>query len=547
MSPNRLSKLLALQLVSTTLLLAQTAARLELKAPGTSLLVARTMQLSSNAYAESGARVETGLSYSVEPASLATIGNDGLLRGLSPGIITVTAREDSAGISAQVRLEVRPLRIELEPSQIEVRIGETARLSARAIDADGGVIPNQSFRYTSALAAVATLGNDGVVRPVAEGITSVVASIPGTAIAGTGTLRVLRKSDYRLRRLQDSRLNVPAAITAVQEVTAAGTRIAYLATLAHGGQAAIIDENGRRRILVAAGQYLLALERLVVRLTNISINSRGDAAVLADSAENPWCGSGNLLVVFRASGTVEEASGACSIFLHPHALAENGNLTYQVNSGDLGVIREYSVTGVTRTIWSLATRPAEMTEVTGLNWNAVSPSRFGAVLALVSTAKGTEGWHYSADRWQRVFRAGDSVDGSTIQWVSQRAFGRSDGKFFTRFGENGILQMAPNQTRVFTKNESPYANGPRQSWSHAVVDVLGDKVLLNANLIRDDKNLTYLAVVNGDQATTLAETNWMIEGGGFLEAPRFAIGRGRRRRERCRQKLPCHWLPSPRR
>lgn len=205
MSPNRFSKLLALQLVSTTLLLAQTAARLELKAPGTSLLVARTMQLSSNAYAESGARVETGLSYSVEPASLATIGNDGLLRGLSPGIITVTAREDSAGISAQVRLEVRPLRIELEPSQIEVRIGETARLSARAIDADGGVIPNQSFRYTSALAAVATLGNDGVVRPVAEGTTSVVASIAGTAIAGTGTLCVLRKSDYRLRSLQDSR------------------------------------------------------------------------------------------------------------------------------------------------------------------------------------------------------------------------------------------------------------------------------------------------------------------------------------------------------
>jgi len=121
-----------------------------------------------------------------------------------------------------------------------------------------------------------------------------------------------------------------------------------------------------------------------------------------------------------------------------------------------------------------------------------------------------------------VFRAGDSVDGSTIQWVSQRAFGRSDGKFFTRFGENGILQMAPNQTRVFTKNESPYANGPRQSWSHAVVDVLGDKVLLNANLIRDDKNLTYLAVVNGDQATTLAETNWMIEGGGFLADGRVA-------------------------
>jgi hypothetical protein len=521
MWPNQFSRLTSLSLLLVTAAIGQPAARLDLKSPRPALLVARTLQLVTTPYAESGARVDATLEYSVQPAALASVSKEGLLRGVAPGTVTVTVRDSGAGASSQIALEVRPLRIELEPSQMEVRLGETARVSALALDADGRVIPNQVFRFATGLAAVATVSADGVVRPVAEGTTSLVASIAGTAIAGGGTVRVLRKSDYRLTRLQDTRPSAPSLMTAVQEVTAAGTRIAYLATLANGGQAAVIDENGRRRVLLAAGQYLPTIGRLAIRLTNISINTRGDAAILVETSDDPWCATA--IIVIRAAGNVEEASAGCSLFLHPHGLAENGNVIFQVGNGDQGSIREYASNGVTRSLLSMAALPPEMTDVTGINWNSLSPSRYGDALSIVSTVRGgTEAWHYNGQRWQRAVRIGDTVDGSTIQWINNRAFAGADGRFFTRFGDNGILQMAPGQTRVLTKNQYPYANGIRQSGSHSVVDVLGDRVLICANLVKDDKDLTYLAVIRGDNATPLAESNWMWEGGGFLADGRVA-------------------------
>ena len=524
MSLNQFSKFTFAYLLVAVSALAQPTARLELKAPRLTVLVARTIQLTATPYAESGGPAEAQLEYALEPAAFATVSNQGLVRGIAPGLVTVTARDTLTGISRQLRLEVRPLRIELEPTQLEVRIGETAKVSALALDADGRVIPNQTFRFTTASPAVATIAADGTVLPVAEGITSLIASLNGTSIAGiagTGTARVLRKSDYRLTRLQDTRVTAPSAILAVHEVTAVGTRVAYLATLANGGQAAVIEENGRRRVVLSAGQYLPTLSRLVLRLLQISINPRGDAAVFIEHAGDVWCNTA--IVIIRAAGTVEEPTAACGLSgVHPHALAENGNLIYQVNSGAQGIIREYAPNGTTRNLLSMAEPPAEMAQVAGINHNGTSPSRFGQVLVFAPNNTGGEAWHYNGQRWQRVVRVGDTVDGSTVQFINQRAFAGADGRFFARFGENGILQMAPGQTRVLTKNQYPYANGIRQSWSHNVVDVLGDKVLINANLVKDDKDLTYLAVISADKATLLAETNWMIEGGGFLADGRVA-------------------------
>lgn len=521
MSLNQFSSLFFVHFLIVASALAQPAARLEIKAPRLTVLVARTLPVTVTLYAESGAVVTANLEFSLQPAGLASVTGDGVLRGLAPGIVTLTARDSSTGASGRLRVEVRPLRIELEPSQLEVRMGETSRVSALAIDADGRVIPNQSFRFATGLSTVATISNAGAVLPVAEGVTSIVASINGTSIAGTGTVRVLRKSDYRLTRLQDSRISAPSAIQAVHEVTAAGTRVAYLATLANGGQAAVMEEGGRRRVLLTAGQYLPAISRLVLRMSNISINARGDAAVFIEHASDPWCV--NSIVIVRASGSIEEPTAACGLSnLHPHGLAENGDLTYQVNSGAQGMIRVYAANGATRTILSMAEPPAEMAQVPGIYHNGTSPSRFGHALVFATNSTGGEAWHYNGQRWQRVVRVSDTVDGSTIQFINQRAFGGADGRFYTRFGENGILQMAPGQTRVLTKNQTPYANGVRQSWSHNVVDVLADKVLINANLVKDDKDLTYLAVISGDRATTLAETNWIIEGGGFLADGRVA-------------------------
>ena len=284
MSLNQFSKFTFAYLLVAVSALAQPTARLELKAPRLTVLVARTIQLTATPYAESGGPAEAQLEYALEPAAFATVSNQGLVRGTAPGLVTVTARDTLTGISRQLRLEVRPLHIELEPTQLEVRIGETAKVSALALDADGRVIPNQTFRFTTASPTVATIATDGLVQPVAEGITSLIASLNGTSIAGTGTVRILRKSDYRLTRLQDTRVTAPSAILAVHEVTAAGTRVAYLATLANGGQAAVIEENGGRRVVLSAGQYLPTLSRVVLRMLQISINPRGDAAVFIEHA-----------------------------------------------------------------------------------------------------------------------------------------------------------------------------------------------------------------------------------------------------------------------
>jgi hypothetical protein len=520
MSLNQSSNLLLTVIALAASAFAQQAVRIDLKATRSSVLVARSLQLNAVPYAQSGARVAAQLEYAVEPAGIATVSGEGLLRGISPGYVTVSVRDAVAGASAQLRLEVRPLRIELDPTQLEIRAGESARVAARAIDADGRVIAGLAFRYASAFAPVATVAPDGTVQGIAEGSTAVIASIAGTTSTGTGTVRVLRKSDYRIVRLQDSLVSTPSAITSVQEVTAAGTRVAYLATLAHGGQAAIVQENGRRRVLVTAGQYLPSVSRLVLRIVSLSINSRGDVAALIDHPNDVWCP--NAIVVFRAAGTVDEAAAGCGIAMHPHALGENGNVTYQLNSGDSGVIREYAANGTTRVLFSMANLPAEMAGVTGLNWDSTSPSRYGHALALFTSPQGLQAWHYGGQRWQRVVRVGDVVDGVGVQWFGYRAFGNAEGKFYQRFGENGVLQMAPGQTKILTKNLDAYANGYAQRWSHNVVDAQGDRVLLCGDLSRDNKYGTYLSVISAGAVTPLGESNWNIQGGGFLADGRVA-------------------------
>lgn len=72
-------------------------------------------------------------------------------------------------------------RLEASPSRLDLAIGETRGVSARALDADGGVVSRKLFWSTSN-ASIATVTQSGVVTSVAAGAAEVAVSSGGVSL-----------------------------------------------------------------------------------------------------------------------------------------------------------------------------------------------------------------------------------------------------------------------------------------------------------------------------------------------------------------------------
>jgi len=122
---------------------------------------------------------------------------DGLLSGVKTTIsATAYPLEDGSGtplaravVEAVVPVESRQsialtlastiASVTLEPSSVALRLGDSIRVTATALDADGSVVPvGQPWEWASSNASVATVTSDGIVRGVGSGTASVRATDP---------------------------------------------------------------------------------------------------------------------------------------------------------------------------------------------------------------------------------------------------------------------------------------------------------------------------------------------------------------------------------
>lgn len=133
----------------------------------------------------------TPVFWSVGDTTVATVDQDGLVRGVRPGSVQVSA--SASGHSDVADVLVQPAgaaSVTVDPPTASVLAGSTTQFGATARDAVGTVITDRPPLWSSGNSAVATVNQQGLVTGVSPGTTTIVAALDGHT--GSATVTVTR-------------------------------------------------------------------------------------------------------------------------------------------------------------------------------------------------------------------------------------------------------------------------------------------------------------------------------------------------------------------
>jgi hypothetical protein len=146
------------------------------------LFIADTTRFTATLRDREGNVLPATPSWASADTAIATVDDEGLVRGRGPGATTITATFD--GMTAEGAVVVSEddgLVIALEPVGLDLVPGDSGQLQATVRDRDGEVIP-MDVEWTSSNTGVATVSAEGWVRGVAGGSARIQASA-GTLVA----------------------------------------------------------------------------------------------------------------------------------------------------------------------------------------------------------------------------------------------------------------------------------------------------------------------------------------------------------------------------
>lgn len=154
--------------------------QVKVTAPSTSVQVGKTLQLTAQALDASGSPMTKVISWTTNPTSVATVNSEGVVTGIAPGQVTISASTD--GVTGTVNLTVTPVPVStvlvtVPSSSITVAQTVTAVVILR--DASGNELTGRSVAWSSLNQSVATVSPAGVVTGVSPGTTSIVATSEG--------------------------------------------------------------------------------------------------------------------------------------------------------------------------------------------------------------------------------------------------------------------------------------------------------------------------------------------------------------------------------
>jgi Bacterial Ig-like domain (group 2) len=468
MSSIPFSKLAAIAALAASCLGAQSAV-VTVQASSSKVLVNGTAQVGASITAIDGTPLDSGsLTWASSDSTIATVSAAGLVTGLTPGDAQIGVTDSNTGMAAWTLLHVVPASMSLQMSAATLAAGDTAQLSASALDAGGKTIPGLRFQYRSGEPSVATVSSDGTISGVAEGNVTLEAAIAGVAsdpaLVATTRLRVLPKPRYKIRSILSTATASPTTIAAVTMVSAVSpAEIGAIVTLANGGQAAVLLEGSKTKVVAVAGQALPATGRLVLRIDAISTNSRGDVAILVEYPSQ-WC-SASVFLFPHGQAEIEMGAANCNNGLAPHSLSEDGHVIFRMNDQ----IWSASASADPTLLFSLATQPALKDPMRGVNNFAAGG---GAFIVGGQLNSGATGYLFSDGKvFTQVYRTGDPVRNAP-SFNIDTLVGSAAGLFYARANLNGyvaLVQLGAFGLKTLLMNGDDVTGG-KVGWIQSLTD-----------------------------------------------------------------------------
>ena len=151
-----------------------------LVSPATTALTAldEIVQLTAEVRDQNGRQMESAtVTWSSSDVAVATVGPTGLVTAVANGSAMVTASSGSASADAQVSVEQQVAGVQVSPSSTTLAsLGDTVRLAAEGVDANGNPVATVEFSWSSDDSTVAAVSPTGLVTAMANGSAMVTAS-----------------------------------------------------------------------------------------------------------------------------------------------------------------------------------------------------------------------------------------------------------------------------------------------------------------------------------------------------------------------------------
>ena len=146
-----------------------------------------TTQLAATVYDGRNAPIpEAEVTWTTSDPGVATVDGNGRVTAVANGAATITATSGSASATATITVMQTARTAMVRPDSVTLRaIGETAQLTATAIDSSGTAISDPVVTWSSSDPGVATVDREGLVTAAANGVAQISASVGNAQTSAT--------------------------------------------------------------------------------------------------------------------------------------------------------------------------------------------------------------------------------------------------------------------------------------------------------------------------------------------------------------------------
>lgn len=157
----------------------------------TQLGVGSTVQLSATARDSHGnVLINRPFAWASSDSTIAVVSSTGLVTGVSPGSVTISALSDGVAGSSDITVDPDPVATTVvSPSTATVGAGLAVQLTAHTLNSLGDTLVGRNVVWSSSAPGVASVDNNGLVIGIVAGSVTITANSEG--VSGTATVSVV--------------------------------------------------------------------------------------------------------------------------------------------------------------------------------------------------------------------------------------------------------------------------------------------------------------------------------------------------------------------